>query len=105
MSKPTITNVFPDTGSTAGGDYILLNGTGFLMLTALYFGPTQCTNYTIHSDTELIAVTPANAAGTIHVTVSNADGTSDQTPANIFQTVVIGGSGGDVLGSGVILRG
>ena len=87
-SAPTVTNVTPNGGSTAGGTKVTITGSGFCTATAVDFGSTAASSFVIISDTEMQAVTPAEAAGTVDVTVTNAFGTSATSPADHFTFVV-----------------
>ncbi|WP_308425171.1 IPT/TIG domain-containing protein, partial [Wenjunlia tyrosinilytica] len=58
----------PTTGPTTGGTTITLTGTGFTSATAVRFGTTPATSFTIVSDTHISAVSPAGT-GTVQVTV------------------------------------
>src|SRR5207302_877488 len=52
--------------------------------TAVDFGTTPAASFVINSDTSITAVSPAHAAGTVDVTVTNAQGTSATTPLDQF---------------------
>jgi hypothetical protein len=73
---PTVTSLSPTVGPTGGGTLVTVTGTNFNTATAVYFGGVAATSFTITSNTGLIATTPAQAAGTIDVTVENPAGTS-----------------------------
>src|SRR6266849_5489427 len=72
----TVTGVSPISGTTAGGTSVFITGTGFCnTVSAVTFGtPAQSIN--VLADTLIQAVTPAHAAGTVDVRVTNAAGTS-----------------------------
>jgi len=76
---PTVTGLSPSVGSTAGQDNVTITGTGFTGATAVSFGTTPLTVFTINSDTSISLTTPANAAATVDVTVTTPSGTSDVT--------------------------
>jgi hypothetical protein len=88
-SAPTVSNVTPNNGSTAGGTTVTITGSGFCTATAVNFGSTAAASFQIVSDTEIKAVTPAEAAGTVDVTVTNPNGTSATSPADQFTFVAI----------------
>jgi uncharacterized protein (TIGR03437 family) len=52
-----------------------LAGTGFTGATAVLFGATPATSFTVNSDTQITAVAPAGL-GTVPVTVVGPGGTS-----------------------------
>jgi uncharacterized repeat protein (TIGR02543 family) len=76
VAAPAVTAVSPSSGSTAGGDTVTITGTGFIGATAVNFGSTAATSYTVVSDTEITAISPAGSAGNVDITVTTAGGTS-----------------------------
>lgn len=67
-----VTSVAPARGLTSGGETVTIRGIGFdrgLITSAPTFGGTAATSYTIISDTELQAVTPAHSSGVFDVVV------------------------------------
>ncbi len=69
-----VTSVSPNTGGTAGGTTVTINGTGFVSGGAVSFGGTPGTSVTFISSTQIQAVTPAHAAGAVNVVVTNPSG-------------------------------
>ncbi len=84
LPKPTVTNVQPDVGSTTGGTTTMVSGTGFSGATAVKFGSAAAASYTVISETWIKAVSPAESAGTVDVTVTTANGTSTTSSADHF---------------------
>jgi len=72
---PTITSVLPTSGSSSGGNSVVITGTGFTGPTTVRFG-TTATVFTLDSATQITAIAPLGT-GTVQVTVSNAGGTSN----------------------------
>ena len=59
-----------DPSSGAVGDTVTITGSGFSGATALAFGSTPATTFTVDSDTQITATVPAGAGtGPVHVTV------------------------------------
>ena len=83
---PTVTSISPSRGIDTGGTLVTITGTGFTDATEVDFGPSS-QNFTVVSDTEITATTPAHADGTVDVTVVTPDGTSAVTPADQFTFV------------------
>ncbi|HEY0156591.1 MAG TPA: IPT/TIG domain-containing protein [Thermoanaerobaculia bacterium] len=73
---PTITTMSPVTGSTAGGTIVTINGTNFSPDAEVSFGGTAAEGVLWEAATQLLVGTPAHAAGTVDVTVTNGDGQS-----------------------------
>lgn len=85
-AAPTVTSVSPSGGPLSGGTTVIINGSGFSTANptgAVKFGATNAT-YMINSDSQITATSPANSAGTYDVTVTNPDGTSATTSADLF---------------------
>src|SRR5262249_49882880 len=74
-ATPTLSSLSLTSGSTIGGLTVNLTGSGFLGATAVTFG-TVSAPFTIQSDTWITATVPAQAAGTVQVTVASPGGTS-----------------------------
>ena len=75
-AKPTVSSLNPTAGSIAGGNSVTINGTGFVSGAGVKFGATASATVTFVSATQLKAVAPAHAAGTVDVTVTTPGGTS-----------------------------
>ena len=75
-AAPTVSVVFPNSGSTAGGTTVRLTGVALTGATAVDFGATAATSFSVDSDTQITAVSPAGVAGTVGVTVTGPGGTS-----------------------------
>ena len=81
---PTVTAISPTTGGTNGGTSVTITGTGLTAATAVSFGTTSSTSISVKSDTSVVAVSPAEAAGTVDITVTTAGGTSAKSAADQF---------------------
>ncbi|AYV46331.1 hypothetical protein CFHF_15635 [Caulobacter flavus] len=89
VAAPTVTSISPTAGPTGGGTTVIITGTGFSAASptgAVKFGATNAT-YTINSNTQITATSPANAAGTYDVTVTTVGGTSATSAADQFTYV------------------
>ncbi|WP_431959446.1 IPT/TIG domain-containing protein [Actinacidiphila sp. bgisy160] len=80
----TITSVSPATGGVAGGTVVTLKGTFLDGVTAVTFGGTAGTALTVVSDTEVRVTTPAKAASTVDIVVTDDGGTVTKTSAFVF---------------------
>lgn len=69
FAPPAITNVSPNSGTTDGGTAVVINGVNFTGTTAVYFGSTKASSFTVLSDTEIVAISPAEPPGTVDITV------------------------------------
>ena len=88
LSTPTVTGIRtltnPAGGPTGGGTQVLVDGTGFTSDSVVSFGGTVATSTLVNSLDSITAVAPAGAAGTVDVTVHNAQGTSGSTSADDY---------------------
>ena len=75
VSAPTVTALSTSTGSSSGGTMVTITGTNFLTATSVSFGGTQAA-FVILSATSIQATAPAQAAGTLDVTVTASGVTS-----------------------------
>ena len=73
---PTVTNVSPNSGTTAGGTAVTISGTNFTAGATVTFGSAAATNVVVVSGTQITATTPVGSAGVATVTVSNPGGQS-----------------------------
>ncbi|MGC9960588.1 MAG: IPT/TIG domain-containing protein [Acidimicrobiales bacterium] len=107
-TTPTVTSVNPSAGKIVGGDTVVITGTGLANASAVSFGGTPATSYVVTSDTSITAVSPAHAAGSADVTVTNETGTSPTTAADKFTydttpTVTsLAPRAGRIMGGGVV---
>jgi len=69
---PRIISASPNAGPASGGTTMTITGDDLTMVTGLLFGDVPA-SYTIVSNTEIIATSPAESAGTVVVQVK--DGT------------------------------
>jgi hypothetical protein len=79
-----VTSVAPDVGPASGGTSVTISGKRFTKVSAVDFGSTPATSYTVNNSKSITAVAPAGA-GTVDVTVTNASGASaGGAPADQF---------------------
>jgi hypothetical protein len=71
-------------GATTGGSAVVITGTGFDSASQVAFGGIAAQSTIVISPTMILAIAPPHALGTVHVSVSNAAGTSPVTPADQF---------------------
>ena len=76
--RPTITSMSPSCGPISGGTSVVITGnyfTGLSGAAAVKFGDLQAAaSYTVNSATQITAVSPAHALGTVRVTVTTSGG-------------------------------
>ncbi|MEU9472877.1 IPT/TIG domain-containing protein [Streptomyces avermitilis] len=107
-AQPSLTSVSPSQGASSGGTTVILTGTGLSAATAVTFGSTPATGYTVNSATQITAVAPAGT-GAVPITVTTPGGTTG--PVYFFYvnaptvTSVLPGQGPSSGGTTVILTG
>lgn len=82
---PTITGLTPDTGPTGGNNNVIVSGTNLLGVTTVSFGGTNALSFVINDATQITAVAPPHALGTVNVSVTNASGTSPNVAADDYE--------------------
>src|ERR1700716_262292 len=83
VPSPTVTSISPNSGPAAGGMPVTITGNNFTGATAVKFGGTAATSFTVNSATSIAATSPAGG-GTVDVTVTNSGGTSAISSADQF---------------------
>lgn len=90
-AAPTVTGINPTSGPASGGTSVTITGTGFNGATRLSFGSTATSNFTVASDTQITATSPAaNLSGAVDVTVTTPNGTSATSGADQFTYMTTG---------------
>jgi IPT/TIG domain len=72
---PEVLSVTPNAGYEFSGPSVTITGSGFTSATAVKFGSSSATAFTINSDNSITAIAPPGT-GTVDVTVTNPKGRS-----------------------------
>jgi hypothetical protein len=75
-------SIAPTSGPVAGGTTVVITGAEFTYTTSVTFDSTAATSFTVNSDTQITASTPAHAAGAVNVIVTTSNGTA--TGSSVF---------------------
>jgi outer membrane protein assembly factor BamB len=110
LALPTVTKLKPNTGPVAGGTTVTITGANFAGATAVKFGSTSAGKFTVESGTSINAVSPAETAGAVDVTVTTAGGTSAISSKDHFKfaptvTGLSPNTGSKAGGTSVAIRG
>lgn len=70
-SGPSVSSISPNSGPVTGGTTVTILGSGFQSGATVAFGGVAATSVNYVSSTEIQAVTPSTAAGTVAVAVAN----------------------------------
>jgi IPT/TIG domain len=84
---PAVASISPTSGPTAGGTSVSIKGTGFTGATQVFFGTAPASSFSVSSSTRITALSPVEAAGPYHVTVTTPSGTSADVAADRFTAV------------------
>lgn len=84
---PAITGVSPSSGQP--GNLVTISGSGFTGATSVSFGGSLAAP-TVASDTQLTAIVPSHALGTVNVQVNGPGGTSPVVAAGQFTYTAVG---------------
>lgn len=93
LALPTVTSLTPSTGTAAGGTLVKIIGTNFKDrngntvvsgATGVKFGATNATSYQVFDRQTIFAISPAVAASTVQVSVTNTTGLSVVTSPYIY---------------------
>jgi hypothetical protein len=82
-SSPIVSSISPRSGSTSGGTPVTIAGSNFQAGATVLFGGVAASSVTVRSATQIQVVAPTHIAGTIDVTVRNANSESG-TLSNSF---------------------
>jgi sugar lactone lactonase YvrE len=81
---PTVTGISPTSGTAAGGTLVTITGTNFTTdVTAIRFGYTYTSNFTLVSQTQITVTAPAGT-GVVDVIVANPKYSSTTSSADKF---------------------
>jgi len=115
IPPPAITKLAPKTGPAVGGETVTISGEHFVGPVTVHFGSVEATNVKVISGTSITAVSPAQTAASVEVTVSTEYGTSAPSPSDHFKVLpsvtavspnkgtVAGGTSVTVTGTGFAL--
>jgi hypothetical protein len=70
---PAIVSVTPTNGPATGGTFVTITGSNFVIGLSVKFGGSNATSVNFSNSTLITAVTPAHAAGPVHVAVQTPD--------------------------------
>ena len=77
---PVILSLQPTTGTVAGGEWVIINGSGFRAGARVDFGARPVQQVQVMDAARIRVQTPAHEIGRVAVTVTNVDGYSDTLP-------------------------
>lgn len=84
LAKPSIENLVPYYGTSAGGSSISIQGKGFSDAVQVYFDQTPAQSFRVESDDLIIATTPAHVPQVTFVSVVGKKERSDRVEESAF---------------------
>ena len=81
MTPPAVSSISPISGPITGGTVVTITGTNFTGATAVMFGNTAATSFTLDSATQITATAPAEVVGVVDITVA-INGVASPVTAN-----------------------
>ncbi len=83
---PAVTVIDPSSGPLAGGNEVVITGTGFTGATQVFFGKDNpATSYVVDSNTQITAIAPPSTTkATRHILIRTPRGASPATPADRY---------------------
>ncbi|MBW3497584.1 putative Ig domain-containing protein [Janthinobacterium sp. NKUCC08_JDC] len=88
VGAPVVSGISPTFGPTAGGASVTITGANLSGATAVTFGATAATGFTVNSASQITATAPAGT-GTVDVRVTTIGGTSATGAADQFTYVAV----------------
>jgi len=86
LALPTVDSVQPSSGPTSGGTKVVITGTNLAHATSVKFGTINAASFSVLLGEEIEAVSPPGA-GTVDVTVTSPEGTSETSTADRFSYI------------------
>jgi hypothetical protein len=86
VPPPIITKVSPSTGPAAGGTTVTITGADLNQATAVKFGSNNAASFNVNSANSMTAVSPAEEAANLDITVTTVGGISAITPKDRFKS-------------------
>lgn len=83
-SAPVIYSMSDQAGPAAGGEIIVVTGNNFVGVTTVQMTGTNATDFEVNSPYQLTLITPAKAAGSYNVVITNGAGASTTGPQTAY---------------------
>ena len=81
---PIITSLSRSSGPVGGGTKVTITGAGFTSVHTVKFGTSTAESFTVKSATQIVATSPAHAAGQVRISVTTAAGTTPATSSDLY---------------------
>lgn len=84
-NAPSILSVSPASGLAGGGTWVTISGVHFTGTTSVLFGDIRAPQFTVLSDQEVKALSPAHLPGAVDIEVVTPRGTTPPSPADNYR--------------------
>jgi IPT/TIG domain len=81
---PSVSSISPGSGPSRGGTAVTIAGSDFAGVSAVSFGGLPAASYSVGSESQMVAKSPAARPGPVDVTVTTVAGRSATGPAGVF---------------------
>jgi IPT/TIG domain len=81
---PVLSSLSPASGSTSGGNAVKIGGLYLDGATAVTFGSTPASSFSVDSSSQITAIAPASTASAVDVRVTGPGGSSEVGPADRY---------------------
>ncbi len=88
-ATPSVSSISPSLGPPEGGTPVTIQGSDFAGASAVMFGSTPATSFTVDSSTEITATSPTGTIGPEDVTVTGPRGTSLTSASDVFNYATV----------------
>jgi hypothetical protein len=82
--RPSVSSISPSSGPSSGGTAVTIAGSDFADVSAVDFGGNPAASYSVSSESQIVATSPAAPPGTVDVTVTTVAGKSATGSADVF---------------------
>lgn len=95
VAIPVVSSLSQTTGPTSGGYTVTITGLSLTGATAVSFGTTAASSFTVNSDTSITATVPFHIVGTVDVSVQTPNGKSVFSYGDLFHYINSAPTGAD----------
>jgi hypothetical protein len=81
---PSVSSIGPSSGPSTGGTAVTIAGSDFADVSAVDFGGHPAASYSVNSESQIVATSPAASLGPVDVTVTTVAGKSATGSADVF---------------------
>jgi hypothetical protein len=81
---PSVSSISPTSGPSTGGTAVTIAGSDFASVSAVDFGGHPVASYSVNSESQIVAASPAATPGAVDVTVTTVAGKSPTGSADVF---------------------